>query len=53
MTKGIFLDSLLGEPEAVIGKAADAFAACLRSDEGREGVAAFNEKRRASWVQKV
>ncbi len=53
VTKGIFLDSLLGKPEAVIDTAAAAFASCLRSDEGREGVAAFNEKRRAAWMDKV
>jgi isohexenylglutaconyl-CoA hydratase len=53
VTKEIFLDSLLGKPEAVIEQAAAAFAHCLRSDEGKEGVAAFNEKRRANWLEKV
>lgn len=50
ITKDIILNSLLAEPEAVIDNAAAAFAACLRSEEGREGVAAFNQKRKASWV---
>lgn len=35
-----------------IDAAANAFAECLRHDEGREGVAAFNEKRPASWVHR-
>jgi isohexenylglutaconyl-CoA hydratase len=29
--------------------AADRFAACMLSDEGREGVAAFIEKRKPRW----
>jgi len=53
VTKGIFLDSLLGKPEDVIEQAASAFATCIRSEEGKEGVAAFNEKRRANWVDKI
>ena len=36
-----------------IDAAANAFATCLRDDEGREGVSAFNEKRPAAWVQKI
>jgi len=36
-----------------IDAAANAFSDCLRSDEGREGVAAFNEKRSANWAHKV
>ncbi len=38
---------------ASIDAAANAFSDCLRSDEGREGVAAFNEKRFANWAHKV
>lgn len=49
-TKDLFLS--LGQPAGatVIDRAAALFAACLRSPEGREGVAAFNEKRPAAWV---
>ncbi len=42
---------LANEPS--IENAAQAFAACLRHDEGREGVAAFTAKRPANWVKKV
>jgi len=52
-TKEIFLASREGEPEAMIDRAATAFAQCMASDEGREGVAAFNQKRAAIWVSKV
>ena len=31
--------------------AAEGFADCMLSDEGREGVAAFVEKRKASWME--
>lgn len=37
----------------VLDMAALHFAACMRGAEGREGVAAFLEKRPASWVEKV
>ena len=36
-----------------IDEAARAFSDCLRSEEGREGVAAFNEKRSADWAHKI
>ena len=36
-----------------VEEAAAAFAGCLRHEEGREGVAAFSEKRPATWVVKV
>jgi len=36
-----------------IDAAAEAFAECLRNEEGREGVAAFNQKRPAAWVEKL
>lgn len=39
--------------ENYIDIAADAFADCLTGEEGREGVAAFNEKRPARWVEKL
>jgi isohexenylglutaconyl-CoA hydratase len=35
----------------LIPRAAAAFTACLRSEEGREGIAAFVEKRRPSWAE--
>ena len=38
---------------ASIEVAANAFADCLRHEEGREGVAAFTEKRAAEWVRKI
>lgn len=52
-TKSIFLDSLDAPAEAMIDRAASAFAKCMASEEGQEGVAAFNEKRRANWVSKL
>jgi isohexenylglutaconyl-CoA hydratase len=36
--------------DELIRRAADAFTACLRSGEGREGIAAFIEKRRPTWA---
>lgn len=36
-----------------IEAAAAAFAEALRHDEGREGVAAFNAKRPADWLEKI
>ena len=38
---------------ASIDAAAAAFSDCLRKEEGREGVAAFNEKRPADWADKI
>jgi isohexenylglutaconyl-CoA hydratase len=52
-TKHILLDSLERPFPAVLDDAADAFARQLRGSEGREGVAAFLEKRSASWVEKL
>ena len=37
----------------VLDRAADHFADQMRGPEGREGVAAFLEKRRAAWVEKL
>ena len=39
-----------GPTPAYIEDAARSFAACLRGPEGREGVAAFLEKRAPSWA---
>ena len=36
-----------------VSGAASAFAACLRHEEGREGVAAFTEKRSSAWTAKI
>ncbi len=52
-TKALLLDSQEDRPEAMIDRAAEAFATCMASDEGREGVLAFNEKRPAGWVAKL
>ncbi len=41
-----------GMPE-LLSAAADAFAAAVRSPEGREGTKAFVEKRKPSWVAQV
>lgn len=45
--------ALIQDAVPSIDKAAIAFAACLRDDEGREGVSAFTEKRAAVWLQKI
>ncbi|QDZ01607.1 enoyl-CoA hydratase/isomerase family protein [Nitratireductor mangrovi] len=37
-------------PEAMLDLAADGFAECLLGEEGREGVAAFLEKRKPRWT---
>ncbi len=49
-TKRLLLASRSLPLDALLDQAADAFAAALRGAEGREGVTAFIEKRRASWV---
>ena len=49
-TKRLLLASLVMPLEPLLDQAADAFAAALRGPEGREGVAAFLEKRRPAWV---
>lgn len=50
-TKAILLASTEQPLDHVLDNAAQAFAAALRGPEGREGVAAFLEKRRPAWQQ--
>ena len=51
VTKRLILASRSLPREELLDQSADAFAACLRGDEGREGVTAFREKRKAKWAQ--
>ena len=54
VSKRIIQDvSASSDTTASIDAAAAAFSDCLRNEEGREGVAAFNEKRSADWVHKI
>jgi isohexenylglutaconyl-CoA hydratase len=50
-TKRLLLASRTTPLDALLDDAADAFAAALRSAEGREGVTAFLEKRPAAWTR--
>jgi isohexenylglutaconyl-CoA hydratase len=52
-TKQILLESSFRPIEDLLDDASDAFAAQLRGEEGREGIAAFLEKRAAAWVDQV
>lgn len=49
VTKKILLDQVAHD-DAMIATAARAFTDCILSDEGREGVASFFDKRRPSWA---
>lgn len=49
-TKALILSSTTLSRDDALDRAADSFAACLRSDEGREGVASFLEKRKPNWT---
>jgi isohexenylglutaconyl-CoA hydratase len=53
VTKRLLLSTVGRQPHELIDAAAEAFASCLRGAEGQEGVAAFNEKRPANWVEKL
>jgi len=53
ITKALLLEVAGIDRDDLIRRAADAFTACLRSDEGREGIAAFIEKRRPLWADAV
>ena len=48
-TKRLLLASRTTPLDALLDAAADAFAVALRGAEGKEGVAAFLEKRPAAW----
>jgi isohexenylglutaconyl-CoA hydratase len=50
VTKALLIEVAGIDRDDLIRRAADAFTACLRSDEGREGIAAFIEKRRPIWA---
>jgi isohexenylglutaconyl-CoA hydratase len=50
-TKRLFRSLTSQSSEAYIERAAKSFAAALRSEEGREGLAAFVEKRAPFWVK--
>jgi isohexenylglutaconyl-CoA hydratase len=49
-TKALILQSAGLSREDALDRAADSFATCLLSDEGREGVASFLEKRKPNWA---
>ncbi|HYM03998.1 MAG TPA: enoyl-CoA hydratase-related protein [Stellaceae bacterium] len=50
-TKRLLLASRTTALDDLLDQASEAFATALRGPEGREGVAAFLEKRSASWVE--
>jgi isohexenylglutaconyl-CoA hydratase len=50
VTKRLILASRTLAREELLEQSADAFAECLRGEEGREGVTAFLEKRKARWA---
>lgn len=51
VTKEIVLATQRLDRERMIDMAAHGFAECMLSDEGREGVLAFIEKRKPSWAE--
>jgi isohexenylglutaconyl-CoA hydratase len=51
-TKRLLFESRAGATPAYIEDAAQEFARGLRGEEGREGVAAFIEKRKPSWTRR-
>ena len=52
-TKKLLMDTTLKPIEQVLDDGSEAFAAQLRSEEGREGVKAFIKKRRPSWAEPI
>lgn len=51
-TKHLILSSRDTSGEAMMDHAADVFAACMLSDEGKEGISSFVEKRKPNWSPK-
>jgi isohexenylglutaconyl-CoA hydratase len=52
VTKALLFEvAEIDDRDDLIRRAADAFTTCLRSDEGREGIAAFIDKRRPAWAE--
>ena len=49
-TKRLLLASRFTPLPTLLDQAAEAFATAMRCPEGKEGVAAFLEKRKAAWV---
>lgn len=49
-TKGVLLASRFENRETMLDVASEAFARCMLSEEGREGVSAFVEKRKPRWT---
>ena len=49
-TKALILGSTTLSRDDALDRAAESFATCLRSDEGKEGVASFLEKRKPDWA---
>jgi isohexenylglutaconyl-CoA hydratase len=50
VTKGIVFETLRRPRAEALDYAARGFASCMLGDEGREGVAAFVEKRKPNWA---
>lgn len=51
-TKHLILSSREKSGEAMMDHAADVFATCMLSDEGKEGISSFVEKRKPNWSSK-
>lgn len=51
-TKHLILSSRDKSGAAMMDHAADTFATCMLSDEGKEGIASFIEKRKPNWSPK-
>ena len=51
VTKTIIFESTRKAKDAALDFAAEGFAACLLSEEGKEGITAFVEKRAPSWAE--
>lgn len=51
-TKAVVREARLLPSDAMVDRAADVFAAAVRSEEGTEGTMAFLQKRKAAWAPK-